>query len=446
MTQQAYSGIAAPEAGSLYFITDNGEIRKGSQHITGVRVYTAVDSTNGATPLASLAIKLNGNTPGANDQPKKGDVLVVDQTLKAGVAAQGTEGQEGYVPAVPAVIAKAAYVHNGTDWEACDGNVDASKVILTNDITMAGNYDKIGNFTKTTAGTNKNFLDGGTSTSGVSVYELIRQMLSKTLEPTWQRNPPTASISASSAGTKEYGEPASTTFTATLNDAYAKFTGGSNQMAGCTVDTNGYKFDGAEEGQAGNTKSKNWTAGVAAAPSASVTITYKASTNTMKNNLNEASTSINPQSIAAGTTASVSTTAAITVIRKWFYGVDTVGTATIDSAFIRGLTNGGNCETATNKQFVVGSGAKRIVIAIPQKDANDSCVNDAKTLKNVFLVSASNTPLEISASTTTGYKKLASAVQVADYRGGDNGKIAYDVWVYQPASISPTEEHNIVIG
>ena len=166
----------------------------------------------------------------------------------------------------------------------------------------------------------------------------------------------------------------------------------------------------------------------------------------MKNNLNEASTSISPQSIAAGTTASVSTTPAITVIRKWFYGVDTVGTATIDSAFIRGLTNGGNCETATNKQFVVGSGAKRIVIAIPQKDANDSCVNDAKTLKNVFLVSASNTPLEISASTTTGYKKLASAVQVADYRGGDNGKIAYDVWVYQPASISPTEEHNIVIG
>ena len=58
---------ATKNEGSLYFITDNGEIRKGSSHITGTRVYTAVDSTNGATPVSSLAIKFNGNTPGAND-------------------------------------------------------------------------------------------------------------------------------------------------------------------------------------------------------------------------------------------------------------------------------------------------------------------------------------------------------------------------------------------
>ena len=62
-----YNGIQSPDAGSLYFITDNGEIRKGSQHITGTRVYTAVDSTNGATPLGNLTILLNGKAPGAND-------------------------------------------------------------------------------------------------------------------------------------------------------------------------------------------------------------------------------------------------------------------------------------------------------------------------------------------------------------------------------------------
>ena len=122
--------------GGLYFISDNGEIRKGSHHITGTRVYTAVDSTNGATPLNELTILLNGSAPGENDKPKKGDILIVDQTLKA-----GDENNQ-------AIIAKAAYAHNGTDWEACDGNVDASKVILTSDILMAGNYDKVGNLTK----------------------------------------------------------------------------------------------------------------------------------------------------------------------------------------------------------------------------------------------------------------------------------------------------------
>ena len=83
-----------------------------------------------------MTILLNGKAPGANDQPKKGDILIVDQTLKA-----GDEKNQ-------AIIAKAAYAHNGTDWEACDGNVDASKVILTSDILMAGNYDKVGNLTK----------------------------------------------------------------------------------------------------------------------------------------------------------------------------------------------------------------------------------------------------------------------------------------------------------
>ena len=133
-----YNGIQNPDAGSLYFITDNGEIRKGSQHITGTRVYTAVDSTNGATPLKDLTILLNGEAPGDNDQPKKGDILIVDQTLKAASSPDAGD----------AIIAKAAYAHNGTDWEACDGNVDASKVILTSDILMAGNYDKVGNLTK----------------------------------------------------------------------------------------------------------------------------------------------------------------------------------------------------------------------------------------------------------------------------------------------------------
>ena len=212
---------ATKSDGSLYFITDNGEIRKGASHITGTRVYTAVDSTNGATPVSSLTILFTGSAPGANDQPKKGDILVVDQTLKA---ASGTEGQEDYVPAI---VAKAAYVHNGTDWEACDGNVDASKVILTNDITMAGNYTAIGNFTKTSAGTNKNFMQGNTGTAGVSVYELIKQMLSKTIEPAINAYPTVSLTVNTTSYDVEYGTTVTPTYSVSYTDGNYKYSGGS---------------------------------------------------------------------------------------------------------------------------------------------------------------------------------------------------------------------------
>lgn len=63
------------------------------------------------------------------------------------------------------MVAKAAYAHNGVDWEACDGNVDASKVILTQNITLAGNYDKVGNIEKTS----ETF-----ETQGVSVADALQ--------------------------------------------------------------------------------------------------------------------------------------------------------------------------------------------------------------------------------------------------------------------------------
>ena len=174
VSEEQYKAIGTPNEGGLYFITDNGEIRKGSHHVTGTRVYTAVDSTNGATPIKDLTILLNGNAPGANDQPKKGDILIVDQTLKAASSPDAGD----------AIIAKAAYAHNGTDWEACDGNVDASKVILTQDIMLAGNYDKVGNLNKGSASGTKNF-----ETTGKSVYDALVEMLSQDQQPGNPTNP-----------------------------------------------------------------------------------------------------------------------------------------------------------------------------------------------------------------------------------------------------------------
>lgn len=137
-------------------------------------MFTAVDST-GTTSVDQLDIKIGETsikTAGA-EQPKKGDMLVVEHTI---VEASGN---------VPAKKEYAAYIYasNGGEyvasgWQACDGNVDASKVILTSNITLAGNYTSVGNITKAQTGT------GTFETQGKSVAEALQEIFTKKLQPT----------------------------------------------------------------------------------------------------------------------------------------------------------------------------------------------------------------------------------------------------------------------
>lgn len=66
---------------------------------------------------------------------KKGDVFVVTTTV----------GNSTYE--------KSAYFYDGKAWVAMTGNVDADKVILRENITLAGGYTQVGNLTKSQNGT-----------------------------------------------------------------------------------------------------------------------------------------------------------------------------------------------------------------------------------------------------------------------------------------------------
>lgn len=170
-----YNSIASKDPGGLYFITDNGEIRKGDDRVTGTRVYNATDTAKTVTAIESLTIKI-GNTAITGegvDQPKRGDMLLVTRYLKF---IPDPNNAEQEIPDTTGPVEYSAYVYetdggtySASGWKACDGNVDASKVILTSDITMAGNYASIGNFTKTQSGYKDDFLENGEKTSGVSV-------------------------------------------------------------------------------------------------------------------------------------------------------------------------------------------------------------------------------------------------------------------------------------
>lgn len=427
VTEAAYAE-AEKQDGSLYFISDNGEIRKGANHVAGTRVFTSTDST-GSTAVDDLTIYL-GNTNIANDgaeKPKKGDMLVVKHVLTY----TGTEPNlvEDKVEYSAYIYSTNGGAYSASGWQACDGNVDASKVILTSDITMAGAYTQVGNLTKTQNGTST------FATQGKSVAEALQEIFTKKLQPSVTQPSVTLRINNAAANYVKNDVEVGGTFSipnyaATFNKG--AYTYGPDTGLTATWEVTETKGNTTSTSASGSLPSVTAT-DETQSYTVTATATYGAGP-TPKDNLGGDST---VSGIAAGT-KSASLNVTVTGVRNWFYGVDTDGTGTIDSTFIRGLTKGGDCETPTEKQFTTGENAVRIVVSIPQKDTNKASLNNARTLSNVILVSASNTPIP------DQYNKQSSSVNVEGANGAT--AIPYDVWIYKPASISPTEIHKLVIG
>ena len=106
-----------------------------------------------------------------------------------------------------------AYRYNGEDWVSITGNVDADKVIMREDITMAGNYTQVGNLTKGQNAT------GTLASKGKSIAEVLTEILSKRLQPTITAQPSINGFTLTGAKAVEAGTKlASVSYTAgTLN-------------------------------------------------------------------------------------------------------------------------------------------------------------------------------------------------------------------------------------
>lgn len=122
-------------------------------------------------------------------------------------------------------------------------------------------------------------------------------------------------------------------------------------------------------------------------------------------------------------------TGAITGYRQIFYGVNN-STEPLTSAIIRGLTPGNKAASAiTINSIKAQADTKRIIIAVPQSSG--------------LKVTAANITSSLNADVTSSYVKQ-SPVNVEGANGYQT--VPYDVFVYQPASIDPTEDHKVVIG
>lgn len=139
----------------------------------------------------------------ADDAPviKKGDVFVVNTVIN---------GKE---------YEKSSYYFSGTAWEAITGCVDADKVIAHENILLAGDFDRIGNWTKDKNGTKLQ------ETDGMSFMAILKEIGSKTLQPTITANPSINGFGLSGAGAVEAGTPVATAsyLAASLNPGSYKY-------------------------------------------------------------------------------------------------------------------------------------------------------------------------------------------------------------------------------
>lgn len=330
--------------------------------------YTRTDASQSDADAISAALGENTAV--------QGDIVVITTTVEGSTYEQS------------------AFMYDGTQWAAMTGKVDADKVILQNDITMAGNYTQVGNLTKEQTKT------ATFATKGKSVAEALTEIFSKRLQPTITSNP-AVTLTFGQAKAYEVGTTVSPTYSASLSAGsytYGPATGITatsweiSDTAGNTADTASGSF--ADVVVTDNTNYKitakaNYGAGAVAVD-------------------NLGATSSPEVKIAAG--SATKTSGAITGYRNTFYGTVTEK-AEVTSTIIRGLTKS-NKALSNGSSFTVTIpvGAVRVIFAYP------ATLQDVSSVKDVNGLNA-----EIKSAFTKSSVTVAGA-------GADAG-IAYKVYV-----------------
>jgi len=353
--------------------------------------------------------------------PVQGDIAVIDTVLTITKEDDTTEQKN---------VNKAAYMWNGTQWVALNGNVEANKVILTSDITMAGNYTQVGNLTKTQTGT------ATFATKGMSVASALSEIFSKRLQPSITADPSLGTVTVSKSGTVEVG-----TVVESVTISAVTFSAGTYSYGPATgVTVSSWKTERVTtKGSAtATTEVTGAGAGGAVTDNGPFTIgdqdteyksiSYKVSATygdgvLANDNLGDPCTN---NTKITGTTIS-KTSSAITPFRKYFYGALTTVPATIDSDFIRdNLTHSTGAWSNGKKQDItIPEGAKIVVIAYPATFNDLSMICDKAAFGTDILGSSFN--------------KETIAVEGAN----DYHAINYKVYVYKPDTALGANTYNV---
>ena len=331
--------------------------------------YTRTDASQSDTD--AIAAALGGNVA------VQGDIVVITTTIDGNTYEQS------------------AFMYDGTQWAAMTGKVDADKVILQNDITMAGNYSQIGNLTKDQNGT------ATFATKGKSVAEALTEIFSKRLQPKITSNP-AVTLTFGQAKAYEVGTTVSPTYSASLSAGSYTY----GPATGITA-TSWEISDTA--GNTANTASGSF-ADVVVTDNTNYKITAKAHYGAGAVAVDNLGATSSPEvKIPAG--SATKTSGAITGYRNTFYGTVTEK-AEVTSTIIRSLSGKSNKALANGNSFTINIpvGAVRVIFAYP------ATLQDVSSVKDVNGLNA-----EIKSAFTKSSVTVAGA-------GADTG-IAYKVYV-----------------
>lgn len=324
--------------------------------------------------------------------PSQGDMAIVEQKFGAVATADGTR------------TSRTAYSYDGKKWCAMDGNYNAKNVYFDGDFTYTNAIGAIG-APKDGKGT--------LAASGKSVEEFMASILAQEANP--KTTSPAASVKITEgSGTFEIGTHKNISYTASLSAGSYTYGPATGVVAGTVTAS----FDGQTKTGATGTFENVVANGT---KTLTVSITHNEGA-VPKTNLG------NPYAegkIAAGT-KSATASQTLVGVRHMFYGPMTTD-AELNSENIRKLTHS-QAKTGTIDTFGAGEGAKKVVVAVP------ASMNVTKVLM----------PSAMNADATASFVKQAGSVQVEGAEGFTAA--AYNVWVYQPASIDSTETYAVTIG
>lgn len=299
-----------------------------------------------------------------------------------------------------------------------NGYVDADKVILRDNITLAGNYTAVGNIEKTQTTFN---------TKGMSVADAFTQIFTKKLQPTITAQPAVSGFNLTGAKAVEAGtQLESVTYgTASLSAGSYSYGPATGITATawqvdrvCTVPSTGTDLSATNIAQATSGTDDNdgngFIIGDVAGENVVNSLKYKITAThgegaVANDNLGGKS---NPEiKISAGT--KTATTAAYTPYRNFFYGATSTKPA-LDTAYIRTLNPSNKAYAKGDYTITVNPGAQRVCIA---------CIATATGVTKVINTSALN------ADVTSTFVKTQVNVE------GKDGYTAvqYNVWTFEPA-------------
>ena len=255
-----------------------------------------------------------------------------------------------------------AYVYNGEQWVAMDGNYSAENVFLRENITLAGNYTQVGNLTKSASGT------ATFSVAGKSIAEALLEIFSKRLQPT--ANQPSCGITLTGAGAKEVGTLFTPSYTTSFNPGSYTY----GPATGVTASTYNVS-DGTNTASTATGSFAQLTVSDNTNYKLTLSVTY---TEGVVANDNLGSPSNPEVKIVAG--SKKATSSAVTGYRNMFFGTMTTKPVDITSADVRALATKQAKGNVNDKSIAIPVGALAVI------ELTDIVNNEEKTIPYESLI------------------------------------------------------------